>query len=195
MRSIATCGANVPPAADGEEIAAARGPPEQSLALGLRQWLGVALRDQNLRRDLFGAAVPVAESVCVFFREPRHVGNGLFAVAAEYQSRAVTVRLAELVTRRNVGDTVFKTEVFEPRRLGNVEMIDGMQIVVEARRRHFLGREPAAILQAPVDQQDAQARLRQVAAQNQAVMAGADDDAVVGLFQRLGHAFLLRVLP
>ena len=141
--------------ADGQEIAADRGPPQQSLAFGLRQRLGVALGDQNLRGDLFGAAVPVAEGIGVFFREPRHVGDGLFAIAAEHQSRAVAVRLTELVARRDVSDAVFKTEVLEPRRLGNVEMIDGMQIVIEARRRHFLGREPAAILQPAVDQQDA----------------------------------------
>jgi len=69
-------------------------------------------------------------------------------------------------------------------------MIDGMQIVIEARRRDFFGAEAAAILQAPVDQQHVQARFRQIAAKDQPMMAGADNDAVIGLFQSLGHAVL-----
>src|SRR5215471_2825498 len=69
-------------------------------------------------------------------------------------------------------------------------MIDGMQIVIKARRRDFLGAEAAAILEAPVDQQHVQTRFRQIAAKDQPMMAGADDDAVIGLFQSLGHAVL-----
>jgi hypothetical protein len=100
------------------------------------------------------------------------------------------VRLAEFVERRDVGDAVFEAEILEPRRVGDVEMIDGVQIVIEARRRDFFRGQAAAILQAPVDQQNVQARFRQIAAEDQPVMAGADDDAVIGLCQSLGHAVL-----
>jgi len=69
-------------------------------------------------------------------------------------------------------------------------MIDGMQIVIEARSRDFFRAQAAAILQAPVNQQHVQASFRQIAAKDQPMMAGADDDAVIGLFQSLGHAVL-----
>jgi hypothetical protein len=42
------------------------------------------------------------------------------------------VRLAEFVARRDVSNAVFEAEILEPRRFGNMEMIDGMQIVIEA---------------------------------------------------------------
>jgi hypothetical protein len=45
-------------------------------------------------------------------------------------------------------------------------------------------------LQAPVDQQYAQACFRQIAAEDQPMMAGANDDAIVGFFQSLGHTVL-----
>jgi len=71
----------------------------------------------------------------------------------EHERRGVAVRLAEFVARRDVGDAVFEAEILEPRRFGNMEMIDRMQIVIEARRRDFFGGQAAAILQVPVDQQ------------------------------------------
>ena len=140
------------PPADGKEIAADRGLLQQRLAFGLRQRLGEAFGDQDLRGDLLGAAVPLAEGLGVLLREAGHIGDGLFAVAPEHERRAVAVRLAEFVARRDVGDAVFEAEILEPRRFGNMEMIDGMQIVIEARRGHFFGSEAAAVLQAPVDQ-------------------------------------------
>ena len=62
--------------------------------------------------------------------------------------------------------------------------------MIKPRDRDLLGGQTAAILKPPVDQQDAQSGFGQIAAENEAVMSGADNDAVVGLFQRLAHAVL-----
>jgi hypothetical protein len=153
---------------------------QQGLALGLRQRLGVALGHEDARGDLLGAPVPVAKRLGVAFGEARDIGDRLFAVAAEHQRRAVAMCLAELVARRDVGDAVFEPEVPEPRRFGDVEMIDGMQVMIEAGRRGLLGHQAAAILQAAVDEQNAQTCFGEIAAEYQAVMTGTDDDAVVG---------------
>src|SRR5262249_20819174 len=89
--------------------------------------------------------------------------------------------------RRDVGNALAEVQVLEPRRFADVEMIDGMQVVIEARQRGLLRREPAAILQAAVDQQDVEPASGQIRAEHQAMVAGADDDAVVSPFQALGH--------
>ena len=56
------------------------------------------------------------------------------------------MRLTELVARRDVLDAIGEIEVFEPRRLADVEMIDRMQVVIEARRGRLLGDQRAAAL-------------------------------------------------
>jgi hypothetical protein len=104
------------PLADGKEVAPDRGLLQQRLALGLRQRLGEALGDQDLRGDLLSAAVPLAEGLGVLFGEPRDIGDGLFAIAPEHERRPIAMRLAEFVARRDVGDAVFKAEILEPRR-------------------------------------------------------------------------------
>ena len=180
-------------AADGEKVAADRGLRQQRVALGLRQRLGVTLRDQNARGDFLGAPVPVAKRLGVLLREPRHVGDGLLAVAPEHQSRAVAMRLAELVARGDVGDAVFEAQILEPRRLGNVEMVDGVEVVIEPGRRGLFGHQPAAIFEAAVDQEHVQSRFGEITAENEAMMAGADDDPVIGLVQSLGHAVLPKI--
>ena len=174
-------------AADGKKIAPVRGLCQQGFALGLRQRLGITFGNKDARGDLLGAPVPVAEGVGVAPGEPRHIGNGFLAVAAEYQCGAVAVRLAELVARRDVGDTLVEPQVVEPRRIGNMEMIDGMRVVIEAGCGDLPGRKAAAILQAAIDQQDLQAGFGEVAAEDQAVMSGADDDPVIGPVERPGH--------
>src|SRR4029079_2889079 len=118
-----------------QEIAADIALAKQRFALGLRQWLGKALRQKDFRRDLLGLPVPVAEGLRVLLGKTRDIGERLFQVAAENKRRAVEMRLAELVARRDVADAVGEVEVLEPRRLADVEVIDGVQVVVEARRR------------------------------------------------------------
>src|SRR3972149_5896770 len=60
-----------------------------------------------------------------------------------------------------------------------MEMVDGMKIVVEAGERHFPGRQSSAIVQPPLQQQDAQTRLREIAAEHEPMVPRADDDTVV----------------
>ena len=67
-------------------------------------------------------------------------------------------------------------------------MIYGMQIVIEARQRGFLGHQAAAIIQPTIDDEDFEARAREIAAEHETLMTRADDDAVIGLFKSLGHA-------
>ena len=123
------------PPRHGEEFAADRGARQQRLALVLRQRLGVALRHEDVARDLFGLAVPVAECLRVLLGEARDVGDRLFEIAAEHQRPAVAMRLAEFVARRDVGDACRRDQVLEPRRIADVEMIDRMEVVIEAGHR------------------------------------------------------------
>ncbi len=95
--------------------------------------------------------------------------------------------LAELVAGCDVSDALAQVQILEPGRFADVEMIDRMQIVVEARQRDLARAQSAAIGQSPVDQEDIEAGAGQIAAEDQPVVAGADDDAVVGFFQRLGQ--------
>ena len=150
---------------------------------GLRE----TLRQENAGCDLLGLAVPIAEGRGVPLGEARDVGERLLEIAPEHERGAVEVWLAELVARRNVGDSVGEAQILKPGCLADVEMIDRMQVVVEAGCRHFLGRECAAVLQAPVHQQDVEAAARQIGAEHQAVVAGADDDPVVASIQRRRH--------
>lgn len=45
------------------------------------------------------------------------------------------MRLAELIAGRDVGDALVQIQILEPGRFADVEMVDRMQIVVEARQR------------------------------------------------------------
>jgi hypothetical protein len=99
------------------------------------------------------------------------------------------MRLTEFVARRDVGDLVAETEILEPRRLADVEVIDRMQVVVEAGLGHLLGREPAAISQASFQQKDVETSFGQISAENQAMMAGTNDDPIIASFQHRGHSF------
>ena len=69
-----------------------------------------------------------------------------------------------------------------------------MQVVIEARRGRLLGDQRAAVLQPAVHQQDVEAALLQIRAEHQAVMAGADDDAVVA-DRALRACLLSHVIP
>ena len=172
---------------DLEKLAAERGLRQERIALGLRQRLGEALRQEDFGGDLLGDLVPLAKCLRVLLREAGEVCDRLLEIAAEHQRRAVGVRLAELVARRDVGDALVEPEVLEPRRLADVEMIDRVQIVIEARQRHLTRAQAAAIGQPPLDEQYLQARPREISAEDQAVMAGPDDDAVIGFLERLRH--------
>ena len=137
---------------------------------------------------IFSALRFHSRKVCgVFLGEARDVGDQLFEIAPEHQRAAVAVRLAELVARRDVGDAFVRAEILEPRRLADVEMIDRVQVVIEAGQRHLARAQSAAISQPPLDQQDVEPGAGEIGAEDQAVMAGADDDAVIGFFERLGH--------
>jgi hypothetical protein len=92
-----------------EELAAHRRARQEILALALGQRLREPFGDQDLCRDGFCAAVPLTEGRRVASREARDVGGRLVEIAPEHERRAVAVRLAELVARRNVGDLVVET--------------------------------------------------------------------------------------
>ena len=96
------------------------------------------------------------------------------------------MRLAELIEGRDVGYLFAEPEVLEPRRMRDVEMIDRVAVVIEAGQRRLDGREPAAIHEPALDEQDFEPRACQVSAEDQAVVARADHDAVVG-FRCGGH--------
>src|SRR5262249_16832554 len=93
--------------------------------------------------------------------------------------------LAEFVTRRDVGKALVQVQVLEPGRLADMEMIDRMQIVVEARQRDFPRAQSAAISKPTVDQQDVEARASQITSKDQPVVSGTDNYAVIGFFERI----------
>src|SRR5262249_51563829 len=110
-------------------------------------------------------------------------GDGLVEVAPEYEGGAITVRLAEFVARRDVGHTFAETEVLEPRRLADVKVIDRMQVVIEAGFGHLLGAKTAAVVEPTLDNEDVESSLDEIGAEHEAVMAGANDDAIVVAFE------------
>src|SRR5260370_12845357 len=107
----------------------------------------------------------------------------MLEVAPEHEGGAVAVRLAELVARRDVGYTFAETEVLEPRRLADVEVIDGVQVVIEAGFGRLLGGKTAAVVEPTLDNEDVESSLGEIAAEHEAVMAGADDDPIVVPFE------------
>jgi hypothetical protein len=66
-------------------------------------------------------------------------------------------------------------------------MIDRVEVVIEARQRHFARAQAATVSESSLHQQDVEAGAGKVASEDQPVVSGADDDAVIGLFQRFGQ--------
>jgi hypothetical protein len=130
-------------------------------------------------RDPLGFAVPLAEGGGVPLRETRDVGDGLFEVTPENEGGAIAMRLAEFVARRDVGYTFAEAEVLEPGRLANVEVIDGVQIVIEAGLGSLLGAKTTAVVQPALDNEDVESSLGEIRAEHEAVMTGSNDDPVV----------------
>ena len=95
------------------------------------------------------------------------------------------MRLAEFIARRDVSHACAQVQILEPRRFADMEMIDRVQIVMEAGQRHFSCAQSAAIGETPLHEQNVEAGAGKIAAEDQPVVAGADDDAVIGFFERL----------
>jgi hypothetical protein len=112
----------------------------------LQQWLAEPLGEKDIPRHGLGPTVPIAECLCVLGGEPRNIGNRFLKIAAEDQCASVHQRHRKLVVRRHVGDTIAQLQVAKPRSVGNVEMIDRMEIVIETGLGDLERREPAAIL-------------------------------------------------
>src|SRR5262249_7712472 len=111
----------------------------------------------------------------------------LVEVAPEHERRAVAMGLAELIARRDVGHLVGEAQVLEPGRLADMEMIDRMEVVVEARFCDLPCRQPATIGEPAFHQENVETGSPEVSAEDQAVMAGADDDAVIASLKRRRH--------
>src|SRR5262249_8918650 len=118
-------------------------------------------------------------------RETGNVGDGFLEIAAQHQRRSIVMRLAEFVARRDVSDALAQVQILEPWRFADMEVIDRVQVVIETRQRHFARAQAAAVSEPPLDQQHIEAGARKIGAEDQPVMAGAYDDAVVGFFERL----------
>src|SRR4051812_47382563 len=93
------------------------------------------------------------------------------------------MRLAEFVARRDVGHTFAETEVLEPRRLANVEVIDGVQVVIEAGFGHLFCAKTTAVIEPTLDNEDVESSLGEIGAEHEAVMASTNDDAIVVAFE------------
>ena len=160
---------------------------QQCFTLLLGQGFGITLGQEYLRRDLFRLAVPIAESLRVLFREACDVGDRFFEIAPEHERASVMMRLAEFIARRDVGDAFAQVQILEPWRLADVEMIDRMQVVIEAGQGYFARAQAAAVSQAAIHQENAQTGTGEIGAEDQAMVSGTDNDAVIGLIERLGQ--------
>ena len=88
----------------------------------------------------------------VLFRKACNVGDRFLEIAPEHEGAAVVMRLAKLVGWRDIGDALAQVQILEPRRLADMEMIDGMQVVIETGQRYFARAQAAAIRQAAIHQ-------------------------------------------
>src|SRR5262245_30076926 len=93
------------------------------------------------------------------------------------------MRLAEFVARRDIGHAFAEAAVLEPRRLVDMEVIDGMQVVIEAGFGHLFGAKTAAVVEPTLDNEDVESSLGKIRAEHEAVMAGTNDDAIVVAFK------------
>jgi hypothetical protein len=72
----------------------------------------------------------------------------------------------------------------------DMEMIDRVEVVIEAGLRDLLGAQPAAVLQPTVDKKNSEAGLCEIASQNQTMVSRTDDYSVVASFQGAWHRIL-----
>src|SRR5512143_2448258 len=93
------------------------------------------------------------------------------------------MRLTEFVARPDVGDAFVQIPMLKPGSLADVEMIDRMQVVIEARQRHFARAQATAISKPPFYQQNVEASAGEICAEDQPVVPGADDDPVIASFE------------
>src|SRR5579875_3794666 len=100
-----------------------------------RSALGIAFGQEDRARDGLGFSIPLAEGPGVLVGETRDVGNRFLEFASQDERGAIAMGLAEFVARRDIGNARVEPEVLEPGRLGDVEVIDRVQVVVEARQR------------------------------------------------------------
>src|SRR5262245_24845269 len=64
-----------------------------------------------------------------------------------------------------------------------MEVIDGMQVVIEAGFGHLFGAKTAAVVEPTLDNEDVESSLGKIRAEHEAVMAGTNDDAIVVAFE------------
>src|SRR5262249_11707397 len=64
-----------------------------------------------------------------------------------------------------------------------MEVIDGMQVVIEAGFSPLFGAKTAAVVEPTLDNEDVESTLGKIRAEHEAVMAGANDDAIVVAFE------------
>src|SRR5262249_35754567 len=133
------------PARGRQKVATHCGARQQVLALALRQRLGEALRQKDARRDGFRPPVPFAKRLGVARRKSGDLGERLVEIATKHERSAVAMGLAEFVARGDVSDLVVKAQILEPGRLADMEMIDRMEVVIEARPGALVGGKPAAV--------------------------------------------------
>src|SRR5262249_56166343 len=109
----------------------------------------------------------------------------LLEVAPEHEGGAITVRLAEFVARRDIGHAFAEAEVLEPRRLADMEVIDGMQVVIEAGFSHLFGAKTAAVVEPTLDNEDVESTLGKIRAEHEPVMARPNHAPIVVPFKAL----------
>ena len=79
----------------------------------------------------------------------------------------------------------FQLQVAVDRAGGDVGVNDGADIVFETRQRCFRGVAPAAHARAALENQDFGAGLHEIRGTGEAIVAGADDDEIVGHVEHL----------
>ena len=125
--------------------------------------------------------LPALQRLGVAGAKPRERRDRAFDIGPPFERVAVARQQRDVELRFDVARAVpLEIEVGVPRHRGDRALEEGMRVVQKARIARILdGREPAAGDRAAIDRKRLQPGLAEIGLQDEAVVARADDDAVV----------------
>ena len=163
---------------------------EQGAPFLERQRRSLRFGRQNISDNRLETLTPTPQRRSVFRTELREGRRGLFEIRPPFQDTVVPADQRHVQRGFDVISAVsLKFEVAIPRQVGQAAVIERMRVMDEAGARGpFHGRQAAAGHVPRLEANRGQARPRQVGLKNQAVVPGAENDAVVGFV----HGFRCR---
>ena len=167
--------------ADVEQPAAGRCAFEQPAALVRRKGWRAMLRSQDVRDDRHELVVPAAQRIGIAAVELRDRGDGPFDIRPPLERPAVAGEQRDVELRLDVARAVaFEIEIRVPRHRRDRPLEERVRVVQEAGLTWVFERgEAAAGDRRTIDGQHPQAGLAEIGRQDQRVVPGAKDDAIV----------------